>query len=554
MPRCVGPGNDEPCPGTEPCMDRVGQGDDFMCAPCANIRDSRRRTLKIRQSTLAYINGLLLSKPANTIKSQVLEATKLNELVDAKTHLINAAGAFDDMRDEFLQKKSTGRKENHLDDIFDMIETLKSKGVSLNIKPKVDKSNATTTPAVKVNEPQTVQCSNVQLVVSLPAIGEVDETKLKSTSKSCQEDSGVSCSTQADMQTDKPIVHNELLCFMTHQMKQLPADTLVKLCEDFYSEQNVTEAKNIVYRLSNKQNRRNVKHTGSNKTRNNLLDMYKLLQEEEPDNAPQYAAIDLSNMPPVSCRNVDTLHLLREIAEIKSSVSLLSMGHRDLTQIVRTQLPLAPKEKKREDMHANNATASPSNFHPNVDHHSSDTETDTEAGTDDSSVPPSIEPPSSTHPTRTPTATRTDKLETDKSCRYNNDTLATRVFTNSQQKAQKTRRDRHHGHQSKTSARDLVIHGKGEPSLSMPARTNKQSKPNRTCTGLFVTRLQRRTTPEQLERQLYLASGYKIKAEKLETRHDSYSSFYIRADRTLRDALMDPDVWPANSMVRLFFE
>ena len=48
--------------------------------------------------------------------------------------------------------------------------------------------------------------------------------------------------------------------------------------------------------------------------------------------------------------------------------------------------------------------------------------------------------------------------------------------------------------------------------------------------------------------------AYTIKAEKLETKHDGYSSFFVRADRSLRDALMDPDIWPINSMVRLFFE
>jgi len=110
------------------------------------------------------------------------------------------------------------------------------------------------------------------------------------------------------------------------------------------------------------------------------------------------------------------------------------------------------------------------------------------------------------------------------------------------------------GPHRKTSARDVVVYGKGASSLSMKTGPGRQNRPNRVCTGLFVTRLHRRITPAQLDKHVHLASGYTIKAEKLETKHDSYSSFFVRAFRSLRDALMDPDIWPTNSMVRLFFE
>jgi hypothetical protein len=148
-----------------------------------------------------------------------------------------------------------------------------------------------------------------------------------------------------------------------------------------------------------------------------------------------------------------------------------------------------------------------------------------------------------------------DETTSDGQDRHKKTQVATAVFTNSRHKKQPPRKTPEpQPSQRKTAAKDLVVIGKGAKTLSLPARSSNPTRPNRRCTGLFVTRLQKRIKSEQLERQVYLASGYNFKAEKLETKHDSYSSFFVRADRSLRDALMDPDIWPTDSMVRLFFE
>ena len=111
--------------------------------------------------------------------------------------------------------------------------------------------------------------------------------------------------------------------------------------------------------------------------------------------------------------------------------------------------------------------------------------------------------------------------------------------------------------QQHQSAKKLVIYGRNKnnqsPGYVQHNKPVDNSKPNRTCTGLFVTRLPERYSAWQLEKCVWLNSGYNVKAEKLNTRYDTYTSFYIPADRQLRDALMDPDIWPVKSMVRLFF-
>ena len=98
-----------------------------------------------------------------------------------------------------------------------------------------------------------------------------------------------------------------------------------------------------------------------------------------------------------------------------------------------------------------------------------------------------------------------------------------------------------------------VVFGKNKRRLPLSTPSTHNSPHNRTCTGLFVTRLHAKTKEAELEKYIWLNSGYNIKAEQLQTRYNTYSSFGIRADKKLRDALMDPDIWPPKSMVKYFF-
>ena len=98
--------------------------------------------------------------------------------------------------------------------------------------------------------------------------------------------------------------------------------------------------------------------------------------------------------------------------------------------------------------------------------------------------------------------------------------------------------------------RDQVVFGKGHSGslhVVQPARSQgsgSQTKPNRQCTGIFVSRFSPHTTTSQIQQHVRRETGMSVWAEKLETRFNTYSSFFIRSDRRLRDQLMLPDIWP----------
>jgi hypothetical protein len=78
-------------------------------------------------------------------------------------------------------------------------------------------------------------------------------------------------------------------------------------------------------------------------------------------------------------------------------------------------------------------------------------------------------------------------------------------------------------------------------------------KNNQTATGLFVTRLSPRTTTRQLILHLRRETGYSIYPEKLATKYDTYSSWYIRANSQCMRDLLNPSLWPKNTLVKPYY-
>ena len=76
---------------------------------------------------------------------------------------------------------------------------------------------------------------------------------------------------------------------------------------------------------------------------------------------------------------------------------------------------------------------------------------------------------------------------------------------------------------------------------------------NRTCTGVFVSRLEPRHTANQIEKFVWNQSGCRVKPEKLPSRYGTYSSFYIPCDKRIREALLDCSIWPAGTLLKLYY-
>jgi hypothetical protein len=108
-----------------------------------------------------------------------------------------------------------------------------------------------------------------------------------------------------------------------------------------------------------------------------------------------------------------------------------------------------------------------------------------------------------------------------------------------------------------TGTHDQIVLGKGHiSSLRVVQRERKSTTSSsraRQCTGVFVSRFAPRTSSNQIQQHIRHETGLSIRAEKLDTRYNSYSSFYIPGDRRTRDQLMTSDLWPVGTLIKLFF-
>ena len=79
------------------------------------------------------------------------------------------------------------------------------------------------------------------------------------------------------------------------------------------------------------------------------------------------------------------------------------------------------------------------------------------------------------------------------------------------------------------------------------------NRANKQVTGVFITRLDPRTTSKEVESNVKRHTGISIRAEKMKTKYpDSYSSFYVRGDKQLREKLIDAELWPQRCLVKPF--
>ena len=108
---------------------------------------------------------------------------------------------------------------------------------------------------------------------------------------------------------------------------------------------------------------------------------------------------------------------------------------------------------------------------------------------------------------------------------------------------------------------DEVLHGTGSGTglKAVPPKNQHGNQRDRDTkvshiTGLFVSRLDPKTSARQVQSMIKRETGMSAQPERLPTKFDTYSSFYIRGDKFMQDTLMCADLWPKYTLVKRYFE
>ena len=128
------------------------------------------------------------------------------------------------------------------------------------------------------------------------------------------------------------IIVNELLTFLSDKINPLPHDMIVKLLVDFYSDDDITSAKNIMFQtaFNGRDAPRLIKRKGKDMSLNIIQDILTIFLEMPPQSVPCYVAKELSRFPPLSVKCFDVSSLVKDMESVKLHLLILQESHETL--------------------------------------------------------------------------------------------------------------------------------------------------------------------------------------------------------------------------------
>lgn len=384
-----------------------------------------------------------------------------------------------------------------------------------------------------------------------------------------------------------PVIINEMLCFVQNRLNILPYDIVIKLTSDFFPSDRIKEAKDLLFDSVKDIRQRKINRKGPNKSVEDTKDIATVILSCEVKDCPQFVASDLGNLPPLGAHDFDVVRILQEVETLKQSVNLLRDGQASLLELTRDRMSTQASDREQRE-----AAQDLSSLPPNPQTPQPSSISDTESGEDSymvmdytscSDTGYDMSDSEDTYQDSLDRCEQDDALQNDT---YFADALNhTRGRKVSQDWKIQRSRGHHHGrytsspavgsrsshgttsgfhHEDRSlpqshSSKNLedVIYGKCSSSEIKAAPRSKDKKQgqhvNRNVTGIFITRLDPKLNPSKLQRFIKRETGLNVRPEKLATKYDTYSSYYIPGDRAVRNVLFDNRLWPVGAMIKPFY-
>ena len=123
---------------------------------------------------------------------------------------------------------------------------------------------------------------------------------------------------------------NELLCFIQQKVCIMAVDDTVKICADFYSNEDTEEARLVMSRHVSQ--RRLPKLKGADALVRTLTILVKLCLDPSL-NLPVFCAVNLAKLPPVDTDHVDVSAILSELNALRREVRAVSQLREEVKQL-----------------------------------------------------------------------------------------------------------------------------------------------------------------------------------------------------------------------------
>ena len=419
-------------------------------------------------------------------------------------------------------------------------------------------------------------------------------------------------STNSD-KTDTPVqksltITNEMLCYLQNKIESLPMDILAKACAGHYSGDEIKATKKLFFEAVVTR-KRLINRKGDNKRFEDTKDIIKAMLEFEVHNAPIFVARDLSNLPPLSLDNCDLVKLARDLETLKSDMTILKDNQKTMADIVQVRAPPIQKVDASTDPNSNTSHVPLLNEifdlgitqqgreRSDSDHGLSDADSVSDEGStqfsqvtspseltsdDDqfrvNAVGEDIEqglydqeedfPPL---PHLANTNQRTNVFSrTFTSTSYKATLLNSRGGSSPRKPVKRLqhRPDRLNPepriprksfpgsdrYTRQTSDSEIII-GKGHSRTLGAGNADRphMDNLNKQCIGVFITRLKPRVTEKQLALHIKRETGLTVRPERLQTKYQTYRSYFIPGNKAVRSAILQAELWPAPTLLKPFY-
>ena len=346
-------------------------------------------------------------------------------------------------------------------------------------------------------------------------------------------------------------IENELLCYLCHKMDIIAHDKLVKITGEFYTDEEIRTAKDIVFtRLAT--GKRNIGRKVTDKSFQNVGDILDVLHKVEPSKLPRFGAFDLNRLPPLEMNDIDVTSMYKDVKRLKEVWSSYTAPE------VGNQIDIMQKEmcEMRSCMKAFSLQLSQvvDCVKPKVTY--ADAIRSPIKNQADSSMVPtpvmfSMSPLPGTPPRRVTSTAPPKQGKSMQSPRKPEKERQPEIRPNSKS-------DEPAGKDVEGGPMTLVQRKRRGRKDNVILGSSSKYKGNIKSRGRYVSLFVSRLDPgiEPMELNSYIRDNFHVELEctKLKTRYDTYSSFKVEGHCADPGIFLDPSKWPVDILVKKFFK
>ncbi|KAJ8050291.1 hypothetical protein HOLleu_03433 [Holothuria leucospilota] len=350
------------------------------------------------------------------------------------------------------------------------------------------------------------------------------------------------------MSEQPDFIINELLCYISNEIKVLSLETIVTICDNFYSDAAVEHAKQLLFSLplfkDKEATLKFITRKGGNKKHKNLEDIITKIKEVTVSELPLFVAKDLRQLPQPHMSPI-----LAKLNDIQTNFSAITSTVHD--HVKDTFWESFSKIDKRLSLLESN-TSFQSNVNPQ---------------------PTTLAERISSNPTRaseTELCTSSDKYCAQAICttgspESNVITMATDVNTGTDTSITTDatwssivrqggkRRVVPYNTDSHVKAEQQNQKQKKKPMVGKASATGFTSVKRKRIANVFATRFSPEVDTDELKDYLEEKLSLTVSVERLQSKFSNYySSFYIKAECDDPTVFMDPEIWPEGIYFRWY--